>query len=460
MEQTGLSNALIRHVLDTEYETLPPAAVQAQKNSLSDMLGVMLAATGLDAASASFAAFAAAEGSGRCTLLGREEKTTPTLAALANGALVHALDYEDSHEVATVHPNSAALPALMALSQHVGGVSGKTFLTAMALASDICCRLDLGVNEDLLKYGWNMPPIHGSMGAVMGAGKLLGLDAGQLSDAIALNLCQATCSGEAANSKGSAVRTVREGFAAQAAVQSALLARQGVPARFDAPFEGKLGYFHMYARDNYTPEKVLDGLGKVFQGQFISFKPWPSCRATHTSIDGVLTLMREHDIRPEEIESIHITLQEIGRMVTEPKEVKYRPQAAAIAKFSLPFVVATAVLHGTVDLDSFSEEKLHDPAILAMGDKVVCAIEPAWTKEQNKYTNLVIRTARGEFSMHLEHPLGCEENPMSEEQTHRKFTDCAVRAAHPYPQDRIERICQMIDHLEELEDVNELFALL
>ena len=115
----------------------------------------------------------------------------------------------------------------MALSQHIGGVSGRSFLTAMALASDICCRLDLGVNEDLLKYGWNMPPIHGSMGAVLGAGKLLDLDEGQLADAVALNLCQATCSGEAANSAGSAVRTVREGFAAQAAVQSALLAGRG-----------------------------------------------------------------------------------------------------------------------------------------------------------------------------------------------------------------------------------------
>ena len=146
MEGT-LTQTLIRHVLDVDYGDLPAAAILAQKNSMADMLAVMLAATGLDTASAPFAAFAAAEGRGRCTLLGRGEKTSPALAALANGALVHALDYEDSHETATVHPNSAALPALMALSQHLGGVSGRRFLTAMALASDICCRLDLGVRR-------------------------------------------------------------------------------------------------------------------------------------------------------------------------------------------------------------------------------------------------------------------------------------------------------------------------
>jgi len=447
-------------VRTTGYGDIPAAALAAQKQSLADMLAVMLAATGLDAASAPFAAFAAEEGRGRCTILGREEKTSPMLAALANGALVHALDYEDSHETATVHPNSAALPALMALSQHIGGVSGRSFLTAMALASDICCRLDLGVNEDLLKYGWNMPPIHGSMGAVLGAGKLLDLDEGQLADAVALNLCQATCSGEAANSAGSAVRTVREGFAAQAAVQSALLAGRGVPARFETPFEGKLGYYHMYARDNYTPEKVLEGLGTVFQGQFISFKPWPSCRATHTSIDGVLTLMREHHIEPGEIQSIHITLQEIGRMVTEPRDVKYRPRSAAIAKFSLPFVVGTAAVCGQVGLDSFETERLSDPAVLAMGDKVTCAIRPDWTKEQNKYTDLTIRTVRGEFSLHLEHPLGCVEHPMGEEALRRKFSDCAARAKKPICPERLEQLYGTILHLEELEDMNGLFDLL
>ncbi|WP_297721987.1 MmgE/PrpD family protein [Intestinimonas sp.] len=457
MSGKGFTRRLIDHVLSVEYEDLPAAAVEAQKQSLADMLAVMLAATGLDAASAPFAALAA-EGQGRCTILGRMEKTTPTLAALANGALVHALDYEDSHEVATVHPNSAALPALMALSQHLGNVSGKRFLTAMALASDICCRLDLAVNEDLLKYGWNMPPVHGSMGAVLGAGKLLGLDAGQLADALALNLCQATCTGEAANSAGSALRSVREGFAAQAAVQSALLADRGVLARLDEPFEGRLGYYHMYARDNYTPEKALGGLGTVFQGAFISFKPWPACRATHTSIEGTLSLMEEHHIRPEEIREIHIVLQEIGRMVTEPRDAKYRPQSSAVAKFSLPFVVGTAVIYGAVGLDSFTPERLNDQAVLAMGDKVICEIDPTLTKEQNKYTDITIITDRGAFYRHLEHPLGCVEHPMGREVLRQKFFDCAARASRPYPGTELEAIYDDIWRLEELEDVDRLFS--
>lgn len=137
MEQTNITGRLIDHVSSVGYDELTPGAVQAQKNSIMDMLGVMLAATGLDEASSAFLDFAAEEGSGKCTILGRTQKTSPMLAALANGSLVHALDYEDSHEKAMVHPNSAAFPALMAICQHCGGISGKQFLTAAALASDV-----------------------------------------------------------------------------------------------------------------------------------------------------------------------------------------------------------------------------------------------------------------------------------------------------------------------------------
>ncbi|MBR5730536.1 MAG: MmgE/PrpD family protein [Firmicutes bacterium] len=460
MMKNGLTRVLAEHAVSVRFEDLPKEAVEAQKASAADMLGVMLAATGLDKASKAFSELAAREGAGRCTILGRQEKSGPIMAALANGALVHALDYEDSHETATVHPNSAAFPALMALSQHIGGVSGRDFITAMAVASDICCRLDLGANEDLLKYGWNMPPICGSLGAVMGAGRLLGLDEERMMDAIALDLNQVTSSGEAANSRGSAMRTVREGFAAQAAVQSALLASIGVPAAFEQAFEGKLGYYHMYARDDYDPGRVTEGLGKIFQSAFISFKPWPACRATHTSIEGVLRIMNEQGLKAEDIQSIEITLQEIGRMVTEPGDVKYRPDSAAIAKFSLPFVVATAVRFGGVDLGSFSEERLRDSDTLAMCDKVSCRIEQSWTKAQNKFTDLRMVTAKGTFELHLEHPLGCLENPMTSEDRLRKFRECASFSAKKYSEAQIAEILDTIDRLEDLDDMSRLFGLL
>lgn len=459
MPQT-LTETLISYVRNTEFETIPGHAISVQKKSLADLLAVILAATRLDEAGNAVTRFAAAQGNGPCTLLGSSQKTTPMLAALANGAYAHALDYEDSHEKATVHPNSASFPALMALSQSTGNISGKDFLTASVIASDICCRLDLGADEDLLKYGWNMPPIHGSMGAVMGAGKLLGLTKDQISDAIALNLCQCTCTGEAANSKKSVLRTVREGFAAESAVKSVLLALSGVKAGLETPFEGKLGYYHMYARDHYTPEKITDGLGKRFESEFISFKPWPCCRATHTSIEAALNLMKEHGIRADEIQSIHIVMQEIGKMVFEPAEVKYRPKSPSIAKFSMPFLLGTVMKYGEVTLESFSPERLSNPDILSLGDKVTCEFDPSLTKEQNKYTDFIMKTTKGTFKTHMEYPLGCIENPMSEDQMKEKFFQCSSLASKGYDRGRLEAIYDLIASLEEVKDMKELFDLL
>ena len=116
--------------------------------------------------------------------------------------------------------------------------------------------------------------------------------------------------------------------------------------------------------------------------------------------------MEEHQIRPEEIREIRIVLQEIGRMVTEPREVKYRPQSPAVAKFSLPFVVGTAVVYGNVGLDSFTPERLSDPAVLAMGDKVTClgvdyevqAAQPIRVGETLTHWWAVLRVRDGEVA--------------------------------------------------------------
>ena len=456
-----LTQILADYAAGLRYEDIPASAIAVQKQSLADALGCMLAATTLGSGTAAFTEYAADQcDTGRCTLLGSDKKTIPALAALANGALVHALDYEDSHERAMVHPNSASIPALMAISEYVGGISGRQFLTALVVASDICCRLDLSVKEDLLKYGWNMPPVHGSISASMGAGNLLGLTADQIKDAMALNMTQMTSSGEASNSAQSVVRTVRDGFAAQAAVNSALLAKLGVVARFEEALEGKLGYFHAYARDNYDPEVVVKDLGKVFESEEISFKPWPACRATHTTIEGLFRLIKEHDIKAEDVLDVNITMHEVGRMVFEPADVKYRPGAPSIAKFSMPFIVGAVFVDGKIDLATFEPEHLTDPAILAVADKVRGTIDETIAKVDNKKTLIEVKTTKGDYSIRSDQPLGCRENPMSEEDMLAKFDSCLSHAVKPYSEEKRRKLFDTIMRLEELEDMQELFDLL
>lgn len=455
-----ITERLVQYAQRLKYEMIPDTAIKVQKKSVIDALGCMIAATGISDKIRAISDTAKVLGNeGQCTLLDGG-KTTPMMAALANGALSHLLDFEDSHEIALVHPNAVSMPVMLALAEYLGNISGKQFLTALVVASDICCRLDLGAKEDLLKYGWNMPPICGGIGALFGACNLIRLTTEQIQDAIALGLCQITASGEAANSKYSAVRSVRDGFAAQAAVLSVLIARRGISARFDDAFEGSLGYYHAYARDQYDPVKVVDKLGEVFQSEMISFKPWPCCRATHTTIEGIQHLMAKHQIPVHEITEIHLVLHEIGRMVLEPVDIKYHPKTVAMAKFSIPFVVGTLLKYGEVTLKSFSQERLADEDINKLGHLVTYEFDPSLNKTQNKMTVVTMKTKRGVFTHRLNHPLGCCENPMSDAQLKEKFRNCLKSAKYPYSDKRIDAIYSAVSRIEEFDDVSLFIRLL
>jgi 2-methylcitrate dehydratase PrpD len=455
----NLTKQLTEYAANLSYEQIPLSAIQVQKQSVIDSLGCIAAATGAAGRISSFAQVAKTLGGpGNCTLLQTGEKTTPMMAALANGALAHLMDYEDSHEKALVHPNAVSLPVMMALAEHEGGVNGKRFLTALVAASDICCRMDLGVLLDLLKYGWNMPPVFGGMGAVMGAGNLLGLSGVQISDALAINMSQTTSPGEAANSAGSMIRSVRDGFAAQAAVMSALLARQGLNARMEQALEGSLGFYHAFAHDQYDPAKVVADLGTVFQSERIDFKPWPCCRITHPTIDGLIQLLAENRITTEEITGIHVVLQEVGKMVLEPAEVKYHPKMTAMAKLSLPFAVGTLLKYGNITLDSFAEERFYDRDIERLGLLVTYDIDTKLSKEENKLTKITVQTARGIFAIEVSQPLGCRENPMSDAQLWAKFQDCLSHASKHFTVTEMNEIYDTANQLERLDDVGQFIG--
>ena len=461
MGNNGITDALAAYAAEMSYEKLDPETIRVQKYSLLDAIACMAAATGVEGDWNRFAEFAVSQGTGECSLIGRNEKVSPSMAALANGALMHAMDFEDSHEGGTVHPNSASVPVMMALAQNCGGISGKQFLTALVTASDVCCRIAMGVDGDLLKYGWNMPAIHGSLGAAMGGGRLLGMTREQILDALALAISQSTASGNAFMSKASTIRTVRDGFAAQAALQSVLLAELGIAARFDDALEAKLGYYHAYARDQYTPSRVTDGLGEVFQSAFLSFKPWPCCRVTHTTLDGIRELMGTHGPTADDIRSVHVKLYEIGRMTMEPKEAKYRPQSSAIAKVALPFAAGLMMVYGDVRMEHFTEQYLQDEKVLANADKLTCEIIGDHTTEQKKTAQVTIETVHGDVcETVVEHALGAPEKPLTEQDMRNKFESCLKTAAKTYSDDQINEIFHGIMEIETITDIQHLLDLL
>jgi 2-methylcitrate dehydratase PrpD len=252
------------------------------------------------------------------------------------------------------------------------------------------------------------------------------------------------------------IRAIRDAFSAKAGLLSALLAQKGITG-FQQPLEGRAGLFNIYARGKWDPRSLTKDLGKIFEGAHVSFKPWPSCRGTHAYIEGTLQILEEHPLKPVEIKEINLTVNSMNKMLCEPSENKRNPVTAIEAKFSLPFTVATAIVHGKVTLDHFSPRALSDPVVLGLARKVSCRVDAKLSLRHATQGSLQIETRNGRtYSKSSEFPCGHPANPMSDEAFVSKFVDCAKHSVKKFSKRTLDKIVALILSLEEIEDISEL----
>ncbi|HEY42177.1 MAG TPA: MmgE/PrpD family protein [Dehalococcoidia bacterium] len=451
---------LAKHIADISYDDIPRSAVDVTKKSLLDGLGVITAAGTMGEGCRQFIDLAiAGEGKKESTIIGFDARVTASMAAFANGSMSHALDFEDAHDKALVHPNAAAIPAALAVAESIGNVSGKELITALTLGSDVTCRLGLALTEDPIQYGWYTPPILGAFGATAATCKLLNLSPEQILDAFSLTLCQATCSAELTHSHRSLVRSIRDAFSAKTGVLSAQLAERGVIG-FEKPIEGEAGLFRLYARENYDLAVLTDGLGEIFEGANVSFKPWPSCRGTHYFLETTLEIVNAHDIRPADIEYIKVGIgpSPLARTLCEPLESKQHPKTAIDAKFSIPFVVALASVRREVALKHFIPEAIVDPEVLEIARKVTYEVDNNLGADEGL---VELKSKQGVFRLKTpEFAYGHPSNPISEELLVRKFVDCAAHSAKQISDQHLKRLVEMILNLEDVRNIGEIMAYL
>jgi 2-methylcitrate dehydratase PrpD len=447
-----VSSTLARHCSRTAFEDIPARAVEQAARSLLDAIGVSMAASGLAPECGPFLELARAEQAAPvCTILGVGERTSPSAAALANGALAHALDFEDAHDTALVHPNAPIVPVLLALAESEPEIDGRRFLAAMAIGCDLTCRLSLAVGDRLRERGWYPPSLLGGLGATAAGASLLRLDERATLDAFSLVTGQLGTHAELLHSPETVMRSVRDAFPAHAALLAVQLARNGVRG-YDHPFEGTSGFFPVYVGEPANELILLDGLGEAYAGSEISFKPWPSCRGTHSFVEGALALVEQHALDVGQIEHVLLVAAPVvGSIVAEPRARKLRPETVIDAKFSAYFTTALAFREGRVTLDEFTADRLADPELLALADRIAFEADPALDTRSGR---VAVATKDGETLVHEVTSLaGSPENPLSREQLVQKFIDCARHAVRPFDASRGRRFAEQILRLEEVDSV-------
>lgn len=361
---------LSRHVVEGYWSTrqMERPVMDAARIALADGLGVMAAAVALEPATAPFLDHAVATGgAGPARIIGRARSVVAPMAALANGALAHALDFEDTFEAGMIHPNASLIPVVLALAQ-AEGTAGSHVLKALAVGCDFACRLSRALDGDPAQRGWYHPPILSGLGATLGAAYLLGISEQQAVDALGLFAAQFMLGDELKRSPQSHLRAVREGLAARAAVEAVLLARAGVRA-VEQPLEGRSGVFAQLTGKGPQENALSDDLGIQFAGPSVAVKRWPSCRGTHSAILAAQAL-REKGVSAASIARVEVTATPPNDMLFVPRESRVAPSTAIDAKFSIPYVFAVAMTRDEVDLGAFGDAPRGDAGILQIARRV------------------------------------------------------------------------------------------
>jgi 2-methylcitrate dehydratase PrpD len=439
---------------NTDYERLPPNVVELSKKVLLDTIGVMVAATTLEKAVLPIIQLVK-EGGGKeeSTIIGFGGKVPCWNAAFANGALSHALDYSTS-DSRGVAPGGVTVPAALAMAERVRHTSGKQLLAAIAVGSEVLMRIGGAITRNPMEFGWVSPMLLGVFGATVAAGKIAGLGPRQMMDAMGIALHQAGGTWEMAEDPASTFRAVRNCFVNKTGVLAVLMAQGGLSAAKD-PLGGKHGLYRQYFQGDYDPSVLTKGLGGEFRFETISFKPYPSCRDTHTSIDAALRLARQHDIVPGQVEEIQLTVGFMGEKLCIPREQRCQPQTSIEAKFSLPFTVATAIARRKVTLVEFSPSGITDPEVLSLARRVSYRVGKGSPGVDPGIIDIRLKNGR---VLHEEvvNPPGGPQSPLSQEDLIGKFRDCAHYSLKPLRSSDVDGILTFVRDLEHQTDLSRL----
>lgn len=453
-----LAHDLARHVVDTSFSNLPLPAVDAAKKSILDTLGVIVAASGMEPAARAIAQFVIKTGgTADASVLGAGGRVPAAMAAFANGAMAHCLDFDDRTPWGA-HPSSSLVPAAFAVAESSGGASGQQMIAAIAVGQDIFSRLRFNVDW---RQDWNLSTVLGVFSAAAGAAYLSSLTREQVANALGLASMQSSGTMGLIYGTGSDLRGLYAGFTAKGAVLGVQLAQQGLTG-IDKLFEGEAGIFQTYFGGRYSRDKILENLGTDYLGATTLYKPWPVVGVAHTYIHTTIELMKRHRLIADDIEQVRLYVGDYHERMCAPLQERRCPATAVDAKFSLPFCIAIAAAHGELKIGDFTPEALKDPQVLRMAQRVVPVEDKSrdWKTAPPDARMTIITRQGAEFELVGRDVPGSANAPLSWDDLARKFRDCARVGANRISNDRIQKVIRMVEEMEAVDDATDVLRLL
>jgi 2-methylcitrate dehydratase PrpD len=390
------------------------------------------------------------------TLVGSAARVGAAQAVLANGTLAHGLDFDDTREDAIVHTGCVAVTTALAAGEATGA-SGRAVLAALIGGVEVMCRVGLAVPGRFHARHYHPTALAGSFAAAAVAGALSGLTEDQLVNA--LGICGSQASGIIEYLvDGSSTKRLHPGWAAHAGVVATALARAGFTGP-ETVFEGAHGFYQAFAggHDGARLEALVETLGRVWELEALTFKPYPCGSIAHPYMDCAWRLRERHGVRPEQIAAVTCRTAEgpLPRL-WEPLAAKHRPPNGYAAKFSLPYLLAAILVKGRAGLAEFTDEAVRDEAVLRVAGTVGYEIDPTIDYPRQFIGHVRVRLTDGRvLEERQDRPRGGPDLPMSPGEIEAKFRGNAGLAVSG---ERASRIVRDVAALAGLDRVSALMT--
>ena len=447
-----IMNRLAEFVTETRFTDLPADLVERARRHILDTFGATLAGSNSPIALAVQQSVREEGCAPVARIWGSKLLTSPRNAAWANGVAAHMYELDDTG--GCDHSGAVVLPAaLAALSLCPGNISGQQLIAAVVLGYDVARRVleACGGYAPHNEAGWHSTSTCGVFGAAAAVASLLQLNQNQTAQALGI---AASFSGGLWGfiHDGSQSKKLHAGRAAEGGLLAAVLAAKGLTGPSETFEDVWGGFLKTLAPQSRQPEALTAGLGEVWKLNRCSIKPYASCRGTHSAIDAVGLLMKEHQSQAEDIARIHVYLNPFLEGMCGSTDL----QSLAAAQMSLPYALTARVLFGHAGLEVYDSSKRLCPEVAEMLDRIVLHVEPQQESSEEPMIELEMRSGE-RWRKQVTVPLGSPQNPLNDEALLLKFNQLAQRVLSVEKTAALQTFCLS---LEQQADVSAFSRLL
>ncbi|HDR15379.1 MAG TPA: MmgE/PrpD family protein, partial [Desulfobacteraceae bacterium] len=454
---------LVAESVSRSFVDIPERVMHKARGLFVDTIGCLWAGTSAEGIPEVRETMLLWGGTRHATVLGFGDRISAPNAALLHGVMIHARDFDDTHDTAVNHGCVVVVPALLATAEAVNRpdptghmpvsrrkISGTEFIAALAVGLEVANRFGMAFIH-YLHPGWLPTTLWGAFGAAAACGRLLGLDEAGMRNAFGFAYAQIHANRQALADARLAKR-IQVGFSGSAGVQSSFLAARGLTAARHI-ISGAFGVPQLYTSGRMDPGYVETGLGNFEQTLRISVKPYPCCRCTHPVIDAALEIKRKKTFDPSEIESAtaYLPPQSMAQ-IGSPFVIRDNPTVDA--QFSAAYAAAHTFLYGAPGISDFSPEHVRERAEVKELASRISSVEFEKDSSAVIPAELHVTLRGGEtLSARIEAATGSPERPLSHEQEALKFFDCLDASSWNFSLMEKERKLELCRSVLEKDDI-------